>query len=76
MVERDERHSIRSACQLSIEPTQPVGIQFAPILPRSRAVQDNEPQRPELHRVLDRRSHCARQVEIPPERVTVVMVSG
>jgi hypothetical protein len=75
MVERNQRHSIPRACQLSVEPTQPVSIQFAPLLPGSRAVQDDEPQRPEIHRILHRSSLCSGDVEMPPERVTVVMVS-
>jgi len=76
MVERKEGRSIRRACQLSVEPTQPVGIQFAPILARSRAVQGDEPQRPEIRRVLHRRSDRSGQVKMPSELVTVVMVSG
>src|SRR5207244_1829557 len=69
MVERKEGRSIRRACQLSVEPTQPVGIQFAPILARSRAVQGDEPQRPEIRRVLHRRSDRSGQVKMPSELV-------
>ena len=76
MVQSKHRQSIRRACELSIEPTQPTRVQFAPILSWSCAVQHHEPQRPEIHRVLHRRAHCSGQVEMPPERFTVVMVSG
>jgi hypothetical protein len=76
MVHRKHRRSIRRACQLSIEPPQPVRVEFASILARSRAVQDYEPQRPEVHRILNRRSCGSGQIEMPPERVTVVVVSG
>jgi hypothetical protein len=76
MVERNQRHSIRRGCQLGVEPAQPVGIQLARILARSRAVEDHEPQGPEIHRVLHRRPRCSGQVEMPAERVTVVVVSG
>ena len=76
MVQSKHRQSIRCACELSIEPTQPTRVQFAPILSWSCAVQHHEPQRAEIDPVLDRRPTCSGQVEMQPEGVTLVMVSS
>jgi hypothetical protein len=75
MVHRDQRRLLRRLGQLGVEPVELIALERARILPRSRCVQDDEPQRAEIDRVTHRLAVSAWHAEVAMESTAVVVVA-